>query len=77
MSQDVSLAALIGRLRAGDEEAVHDLINEYGEPIRRMANVSIRRFRIEKTCDSEDIQTKVLTRIWKPPGRTSATTCSK
>jgi RNA polymerase sigma-70 factor (ECF subfamily) len=60
MAQDNSFQHFIRRIRAGDNEAVKELVQRYGPTIRRMVRVRLADSRLQRLFDSADICQSVL-----------------
>jgi RNA polymerase sigma-70 factor (ECF subfamily) len=55
MSKDSPFQHFIRRIRAGDNEAIADLVRRYGPTIRRVARVRLGDTRLQRLFDSADI----------------------
>ena len=55
MSDDAQFTSLIQRVRAGDEQAVQELVRDYEPFIRRSIRIRLRDPRLRRVFDSTDI----------------------
>jgi len=60
MSETEAFQALIGRVRAGDEEAATELVRRYEPMVRRVARVRLSDPRLGRVLDSMDICQSVM-----------------
>ena len=60
MSDDAQFTSLIQRVRAGDEQAVQELVRDYEPFIRRSIRIRLRDPRLRRVFDSTDICQSVL-----------------
>jgi RNA polymerase sigma-70 factor (ECF subfamily) len=60
MSDELSFRDLIGRVRAGDEQAASELVRRYEPAIRRAVRFRLTDPRLRRTCDSMDVCQSVL-----------------
>jgi DNA-directed RNA polymerase specialized sigma24 family protein len=60
MSQDASFAELMGRVRAGDEQAAEDVVRRYEAAIRLEVRMRLGDPRLRRVFDSMDICQSVL-----------------
>lgn len=58
--EELSFADLLARVRAGDADAETELVNRYGDAVRRVARYRIRRSRLTHRLDSVDILQSVM-----------------
>jgi RNA polymerase sigma factor (sigma-70 family) len=63
MPDDPEFRALLGRIRAGDQEAVADLLRRYEPQIRRLIRVRLTDPQLRRVFDSADIFQSVLGRF--------------
>lgn len=67
MSEGSSFFDLIRRARAGEEEAVAELVRHYEPYIRRAAHIRLRDIRLRRLLDSTDIVQSVLKKLSSRP----------
>jgi RNA polymerase sigma-70 factor (ECF subfamily) len=60
MSPDDTFTALIRRVRAGDQEAAAELVQQYESAIRRAVRIQMRDPRLRRALDSMDVCQSVL-----------------
>jgi RNA polymerase sigma-70 factor (ECF subfamily) len=60
MSEDPSFRELLGRVRAGEEDAAAELVSRYEPVLRRTVRVRLRDSRLRRQFDSEDVCQSVL-----------------
>jgi RNA polymerase sigma factor (sigma-70 family) len=60
MAQSLSFQELLGRVRAGDQEAARDLVQRYEPAIRRAVRFRLTDSRLARAFDSMDICQSVL-----------------
>jgi DNA-directed RNA polymerase specialized sigma24 family protein len=58
--EELSFAELLARVRTGDADAETELVDRYGDAVRRVARYRIRRSRLTHRLDSVDILQSVM-----------------
>jgi RNA polymerase sigma factor (sigma-70 family) len=60
MPEELSFQELLSRVRRGDNDAATELLNRYGDAVRRVARQRLRRSRLRHRLDSVDVLQSVM-----------------